>query len=96
MRIATVIGTVTLNRYHPAFQGARLKLVTPLSLDNLTGRTEPDADQLVAWDRLGVGIGDKIALAEGPEASMPFRPDIKPVDAYNAAILDQIDITPTR
>jgi len=96
MRIATVIGTVTLNRYHPTFQGARLKLVTPLSLDNLTGQTEPDADQLVAWDRLGVGIGDKIALAEGPEASMPFRPDIKPVDAYNAAILDQIDITPTR
>jgi ethanolamine utilization protein EutN len=91
-----VIGTVTLNRYHPTFKGARLKLVTPLSLDNLTSQTEPDADQLVAWDRLGVGIGDKIALAEGPEASMPFRPEIKPVDAYNAAILDQIDISPTR
>ena len=32
------------------------------------------------------------AVAEGPEASNPFRPDLKPLDAYNAAILDSIDI----
>ena len=32
--------------------------------------------------------------AEGPEAARPFHPEIKPLDAYAAAILDTIDIDP--
>ena len=92
MRIAQIIGTVTLSRLHPSFRGARLKLTVPLSLDDLTGKTQPAADPIVVWDDLGAGIGDRIAMAEGPEASQPFRPELKPVDAYNSAILDQLDI----
>ncbi len=92
MRIAQVIGTVTLSQFHPSFCGGRLKLAVPLSLDNLTGKSEPTAPPIVVWDELGAGIGDRIAMAEGPEASQPFRPELKPVDAYNSAILDQIDI----
>jgi ethanolamine utilization protein EutN len=91
MRIAQVIGTVTLNRAHPSFQGARLRLVVPLSLENIKGEQDPSADPIVAWDELGAGIGSRIAMSEGSEASQPFRPDIKPVDAYNAAILESID-----
>lgn len=92
MRIAQVIGTVTLGRAHPSFRGSRLKLALPLSLDNLTANTQPTAPPIVVWDELGAGIGDRIAMAEGPEASQPFRPELKPVDAYNSAILDRIDI----
>ena len=33
-----------------------------------------------------------IGLAEGPEAAQPFRPEMKPVDAYAAAILDSINL----
>ncbi len=33
-----------------------------------------------------------IALAEGPEAAQPFLPEVKPVDAYAAAILDQLEV----
>src|SRR5687768_10160672 len=92
MRIAEVIGTVTLSRCHPTFIGCRLKLMVPLSLANLTGETAPTADELVGWDDLGAGIGDRIAMSEGAEATQPFRPDVKPVDIYNAAILDDIDL----
>ncbi|MCH5376462.1 MAG: carbon dioxide concentrating mechanism protein CcmL [Planctomycetes bacterium] len=92
MRIAKIIGTVTLNEMHPSFRGSCLKLAVPLSLDDLTGRTEPAADPVVVWDELGAGIGDRIAMSEGPEASQPFRPEVKPVDAYNTAILDHLDI----
>ena len=92
MRIAQVIGTVTLNRAHPSFRGASLRLVVPLALENITGEKEPTADPIVAWDELGAGIGSRIAMSEGSEASQPFRPDIKPVDAYNAAILESIDV----
>jgi ethanolamine utilization protein EutN len=77
---------------HPSFRGSRLKLAVPLSLDDLIGKTQPTADSIVVWDDLGAGIGDRIAIAEGPEASQPFRPELKPVDAYNTAILDHLDI----
>ena len=30
-------------------------------------------------------------MSEGREGSMPFYPDVKPVDAYNAAILDTLE-----
>ena len=95
MRVAKVIGTVTLNKHHPTFTGATLKMVVPLSLDELLTGAEPGPEFVVAWDQLGAGIGDTIALAEGPEASMPFRPEIKPVGAYNAAILDHLAVDGT-
>jgi microcompartment protein CcmK/EutM len=92
MRIMKVIGTVTLNRSHPAMEGARLRLAVPLSLADLVNGTEPQADTLVVWDQLGAGLDSQIAVSEGPEASLPFRPDIKPLDAYNAAILDEVHL----
>lgn len=94
MRIAKVVGSVTLVNCHPTFQGASLKLAVPLSLANLTGEEKPQADMLVVWDDLGAGIDSQIALSEGGEAAQPFRPEAKPVDAYNAALLDEINIEP--
>ncbi len=92
MRIATIIGTVTLARTHPSMVGARYRLAVPLTLANLTGESDEIAEELVVYDELGAGIGSRIALSEGGEAAQPFRPEIKPVDAYNAAILDQIEM----
>jgi len=90
MRIGKVIGTVTLNRRHPSLEGARFKLVVPLTWDNLTGKSEESAGEIAVFDELGAGIGSRIAMSEGREASMPFYPDVKPIDAYNAAILDTL------
>lgn len=92
MRIAKVAGTVTLSRCHPAFDGTRLRLVIPQTLQNLTGKSRDELDTLVAWDELGAGIDSDVAIAEGPEASQPFRPDMKPVDCYISALLDEISL----
>lgn len=92
MRIGEVIGTVTLSRSHPSLAGARFKLVVPLSLENLTGADPTRSEELTVYDDLGVGIGGRIAFSEGGEAAQPFQPELKPVDAYNAAILDQLNI----
>jgi len=91
MRIADVVGTVTLNRVHPSMTGAAFKLVTPLSWENLAGNLEERLDEIVVYDELGAGVGHRIALSEGREAAMPFHPEPKPVDAYNAAILDTLE-----
>ncbi len=98
MRIAEIIGTVTLSHYLPEFEGATLRLACPLGLSELglnelegegaSVNTEP----LVVYDLLGANINTRIALSEGGEAAQPFRPELKPVDAYNAAIIDQISL----
>ena len=95
MRVAKVVGNVTLNRYHPGFHGANLKLVVPLVTRDLVGDTEPADAPLVAWDELGAGLGSVVSVAEGSEAAQPFRPAIKPVDAYVAAILDELEVDQT-
>jgi ethanolamine utilization protein EutN len=46
----------------------------------------------VVYDELGAGLGSLIAVSEGREAAQPFGPEGKPIDAYNAAILDHIDL----
>ena len=97
MRIAQVLGNVTLNRCHPSFRNASLKLVVPLDIQDLAQEplSPAGAETLVAWDQLGAGTGSLIALSEGPEAAQPFRPEIKPVDAYAAAILDKLNLEET-
>ena len=91
MRIADLIGTVTLSRCHPSLAAASLKVVVPLTWDNLLGRCDQPAEEIVVFDELGAGVGSRIAISEGREAAMPFHPDVKPLDAYNAAILDTLD-----
>jgi len=92
MRIAEIIGTVTLNRSHPSLRGGTFRLAIPLTLDEIVGESEPQGDTLVVYDQLGAGNGSRIALSESREAAAPFYPEIKPIDAYNAAILDHLTV----
>lgn len=94
MRIGEVIGTVTLCRVHPLLAGATFKLVTPFDWRGLTGDEAGRGEALVVYDDLGSGIGSTIAICEGTEAAAPFTPDLKPVDAYCAALLDSVDVQP--
>src|SRR5689334_12563964 len=88
MRIAEVIGTVTLSRVHPSLTGFRWVIGVPFSLNALKeGR--PDGEDVVIFDNLGAGMGDRIGFSEGGEAAAPFHPEKKPVDAYSACVLDQ-------
>lgn len=92
MRIAEVIGTVTLSHSHPSMLGAQYKLAAPLSWDNLLKQSEEPLEEVVVYDELGAGAGSLIALSEGREAAMPFYPEVKPVDVYNAAVLDNLHV----
>ena len=92
MRIAKVIGTVTLSQMHPTLVGARWLIAVPHNLETLTKDLPPTGEDVVAYDNLGASPGSLIAISEGVEASMPFRPDKKPLDAYCACILDEVRV----
>ncbi len=89
MRVAKVIGTVTLSTAHESLRGGSYRIVVPQSLANLRGMDSTEAEELIAYDEYGSGMQSFVALSEGGERST-FKPNYKPVDAYCAAILDQI------
>ena len=96
MRIAEVIGTVTLSRVHPSLAGARWVLGVPYSLKALRAGGPPDGEDVVIFDNLGAGNGSRVGFSEGAEAAAPFYPEKKPVDAYCACILDQVVVNGSR
>lgn len=91
MRIAEVIGKVTLSQWHPTLSGATWKLAVPLAEGEEQNELSQRGEPFVVFDELGASTGALIAVSEGAEAAAPFHPDTKPIDAYNAAILDTIE-----
>jgi microcompartment protein CcmK/EutM len=92
MRIADVIGNVTLSRAHPTLEGGRLLIAVPFSLRGLE-KNQTDGEDVVVYDELGAGHGARIGISEGREAAMPFHPEKKPLDAYSACILDSVTVS---
>lgn len=93
MRIGEVIGNVTLSRTHPSLSSETLLVTVPLSVEFLATGAGPRGEPLVVYDELGAGVGTRIGFSEGREAAQPFHPERVPIDAYNACILDRIDVT---
>jgi ethanolamine utilization protein EutN len=96
MRLGHVIGRITLSQQDPAYHGGRFLLVQPFGRDQYRGAgMTPLApgSTLVMYDQLGAGVGHVVGFTEGAEATAPF-PEPTPVDAYCAAIIDQIFYLP--
>jgi len=94
MRIARVIGKVTLNRCLADLVTGNLLIVRPYNRAALAGRGALNDESVVAYDSLAAREGDMIGLVEGREATAPFWPKKVPYDAYNACILDKVDFDP--
>jgi ethanolamine utilization protein EutN len=92
MRIAEVIGRVTLSRQLPSFKGARFILTLPMPLEALRGESGARGEEVIAFDELGACPGAWIGLSEGREAANPFGATKTPVDAYCACLIDQVSL----
>ena len=96
MRLGYVIGKVTLSQHDPSYTGGRFLLVQPLSKEQFKGAPMTPlakGNSLVVYDNLGADLGHIIGFTEGAEATAPFD-NPTPVDAFNAAIVDEIFYTP--
>ena len=98
MRVAQVIGRVTLNIQDPSFKGGRWLMVNPLDADQFNGacRQQPplsSQQSLIAYDNLGAGAGDIVGIVEGAEATAPFDFPI-PIDAITVSIFDSLSYQP--
>jgi ethanolamine utilization protein EutN len=95
MRIAKVVGKLTLNRRMAEVPPGSLLLLRACNRGTLAGVNEGNTDEtVVAYDILAAREGDRVGLVEGREAAAPFHPKKVPFDAYCACILDTIDFQP--
>ena len=94
MRIARVIGKVTLNSKAAETKPGSYLIVRTCNRGTLAGNNDGNDETLVAYDRLGAREDDLIGLVEGREATAPFYPEKVPYDAYCACILDTVNFQP--
>jgi microcompartment protein CcmK/EutM len=95
MRVGEVIGKVVLSRSHPDVAAGTWLVVVPLMASGLAKRPEGREEPIVVYDELGASPGALIGMSEGAEAGAPFHPNPKPLDAYNACILDTLELDET-
>ncbi len=100
MKLGSVIGRVTLSTAAPGLKGARWLIVSPFTREHYQNGTKTPAGlskdpSLVVYDALGGGVGETIGYVEGREAAQPFDPPI-PIDAINAALVDEIFYNPMK
>ena len=90
MQIARVVGTVVATQKHRTFEGAKLLLVQPLTLDD-----EPRGSTLLAVDSVGAGVHERVLIVlEGRAAGEALGRKAAPVDAAIIGIVDHLDVVP--
>ena len=88
MQIARVVGTVVATQKHRKFEGAKLLLVQPITLDD-----QPRGATLLAVDGVGAGIHEKVLIVlEGRAAGEALGRKAAPVDAAIIGIIDSVDV----
>jgi microcompartment protein CcmK/EutM len=88
MQIARVVGTVVATQKHRKFEGAKLLLVQPVTLDD-----QPRGPALLAVDSVGAGVHEKVLVViEGRAAGEALGRKAAPVDAAIVGIIDAVDV----
>jgi ethanolamine utilization protein EutN len=83
-----VVGTVVATQKHRKFEGAKLLLVQPITLEDA-----PRGTALLAVDAVGAGVGEKVLVViEGRAAAEAVGRKGTPVDAAIVGIVDRVDL----
>lgn len=94
MRIAMVVGQVTLTRTYPTLKQGRFVVARPIDGEHLRRGTVPDdGETVVVYDELAATRDCLIGFVEGREAVNPFGKTRAPIDAYSSCILDDYVMT---
>lgn len=98
MKLGAVIGRVTFSKLDPSLAGGRFLIVSPFTREHYQrgSETPPGLSKdpsLVVYDAIGGAVGQTVGYIEGREAAQPFDGPT-PVDAINAALVDEIFYNP--
>ena len=86
MQLGTVIGHATATVKHPSMKGWRMLIVQPLN-----AKREPEADCIIAVDKLGAGLGELVVLnSDGKGARELIGDEKSPVRWFTIGIVDEV------
>jgi ethanolamine utilization protein EutN len=85
MQWGIVIGHTTATIKHPSLTGWRMVVVQPVG-----ARRQPEADPVIAVDKLGSGVGQTVVLnSDGKAARELIGDDKSPVRYFVIGIVDE-------
>lgn len=87
MQIGRVTGNVWATRKEDGLTGLKFLFV---QLEDPQG--SPIETSLIAADRIGSGIGDRVIVTRGSAARFIFKNEDLPIDAVIIGIVDSIDV----
>ncbi|WP_027416102.1 EutN/CcmL family microcompartment protein [Aneurinibacillus terranovensis] len=87
MRIGTVIGNIWATRKEDGLIGLKFLFI---QLEDTNGT--PVDVPVIAADRIGAGIGDRVMITQGSAARFVVDNKDVPIDAVVIGIVDSIDV----
>ena len=86
MRVCKVIGHVVATAKHPALEGRKILVVSPVA-----GRGDPTVPMQLAVDGVGAGIGSEVLVSEsGAAGSKATGLEYPPVRSVIVGIVDEV------
>ena len=86
MRLCRVIGYVVCTAKHPALEGRKILVVSPVE-----GRGDPTVPMQLAADAVGAGVGDEVVISEsGAAGSRVTGLAYPPVRSVVVGIVDAV------
>jgi ethanolamine utilization protein EutN len=86
MQLGTVIGHATATIKHPSLNGWRMLIVQPLN-----AARQPEADCILAVDKLGAGRGELVVLnSDGKGARELIGDEHSPVRWFIIGLVDEV------
>ena len=86
MFLGNVIGTLESTFVYPGLEGVKLLWVQPVDSSN-----KPVGKAIVACDSQQSGVGERVFLVDGREATLALPETFVPVDATIVGIVDRVD-----
>ncbi|MBO1001461.1 EutN/CcmL family microcompartment protein [Pseudogracilibacillus auburnensis] len=87
MQLGQVIGNVWATRKEDGLEGLKLLIIQPID-----GHEAPIRNHIVAADRIGAGIGDKVLVTSGGSSRYILKERSIPIDAVIIGIVDSTEI----
>lgn len=89
MILGEVIGNLWATRKEEGLTGLKFLVVQP---DSSTSTSISNQSNLVAVDRIGAGVGDKVMVTRGSSASYVEESNRIPIDAIIIGIVDAVEV----
>lgn len=87
MQLGQVIGNVWATRKEDGLEGLKLLIIQPIDAHD-----KPIQNHMVAADRIGAGVGDKVIVTRGGSSRYILKDRSIPLDAVVVGIVDSTEI----